>query len=197
MHDMNSFAGICWGWRWWSAEKDPPPHTHQHHHHQPPPTPTNQSAAPHLLRLPVAWQRNVTASPACDWSAAFLGSPTHNALRAQSKHAFLLQPPTPTPLRPTSSYWGGHAPYHFDYIRRMRGQGMTLCNVKPIQCIQCVLLLFEDHKECLNVPFVPLRVLHLLLVCSQVVKWAMKTTHLYMNRGTVQTGSSALLHAPD
>lgn len=41
-------------------------------------------------------------------------------------------------------------------IRRMRGQGMTLCNVKPIQCVQCVLLLFEDHKECLNVPFVPL-----------------------------------------
>lgn len=76
-----------------------PPSTHTPA--PPPPTPTNQSTAPHLLCLPVAWQRNVTASPACDWSAAFLGSPTHNALRAQSKHAFLLQhPPPPPPAQP-------------------------------------------------------------------------------------------------
>lgn len=62
--------------------------------------------------------------------------------------------------------------------------------------MQCRFLLFEEHKEWLNVPFVPLACCTCCLFARRLWIEQMKTMHLYMNRRSVQTGSPESLHAP-
>lgn len=148
LRDINPFAGICRGWRWWLAEKA--------FHDTRTPTTTNQpisSSPPLAPSCCPATQRHSLPRP---WLISGVPGLAYPQCLASSKQEGFPTPTTNHPSDLPSHNWGGRAPYHFDYIRRTRGHGMTLCNVKPILCIQCVLLLFEDHKKWLNVPFVPL-----------------------------------------
>lgn len=76
-----------------------------------PPTPPLQTLC--CFSLPVAWQPNVTAPlPVIDQQRLWACSPTIPCWLKESSN------PQPS----------GHSPYRFDYIRKGRGQAMTLCS---------------------------------------------------------------------